>query len=328
MHFEFTGDWMPRSGNAPVFPQDIIAVGNLECAFADGDVASGKAYSSIVAHSLLDDVAKCGFSALSVANNHAYDAGEKAFDSAVETLRQGRKVQIFGTTDCPYAIFGNVFIIGCLEPCRSRGPRIFKEEDVLPLIKQLKATGSGDKSGVQPVVFVYPHWGKEGEYTRYPSPAQRKLACRWIDAGAAGVIGSHSHVPQGREYYNGRPIYYSLGNYDFRHPESSLYAGTTDRLTVSLEIGAEAVSRISETFSPDSARAAVEEASAALADWNTWRWAKAVGPFNIRKNMASWRIRLKKNFIKTFPKFIIWQFLPKVILFRVAGLFGETRSCR
>jgi poly-gamma-glutamate synthesis protein (capsule biosynthesis protein) len=36
-----------------------------------------------------------------------------------------------------------------------------------------------------------------------------------LDAGADLVIGSHPHVLQGIEYYKGKPIIYSLGNFMF-----------------------------------------------------------------------------------------------------------------
>ena len=36
-----------------------------------------------------------------------------------------------------------------------------------------------------------------------------------IDAGADAVIGTHPHVLQGMEYYRGKPIIYSLGNFCF-----------------------------------------------------------------------------------------------------------------
>ena len=38
---------------------------------------------------------------------------------------------------------------------------------------------------------------------------------QYIDAGADLVIGSHPHVLQGIEYYQGKPIVYSLGNFVF-----------------------------------------------------------------------------------------------------------------
>lgn len=48
-----------------------------------------------------------------------------------------------------------------------------------------------------------------------PQEYQRALARRYIDAGADLVIGSHPHVLQGIEYYKGKPIFYSLGNFVF-----------------------------------------------------------------------------------------------------------------
>ena len=36
-----------------------------------------------------------------------------------------------------------------------------------------------------------------------------------IDAGADAVIGAHPHILQGIEYYEGKPIIYSLGNFWF-----------------------------------------------------------------------------------------------------------------
>lgn len=62
------------------------------------------------------------------------------------------------------------------------------------------------------VVFVYTHWGEE----YVPPPEHVKLLARqFIDAGAEIVIGSHPHVIQEREFYNGKYIYYSLGNFIF-----------------------------------------------------------------------------------------------------------------
>jgi hypothetical protein len=36
-----------------------------------------------------------------------------------------------------------------------------------------------------------------------------------IDAGADAVVGAHPHITQGAEYYKGRLIVYSLGNFVF-----------------------------------------------------------------------------------------------------------------
>ena len=61
-------------------------------------------------------------------------------------------------------------------------------------------------------VVVYAHWGEEYE----PPPERVKvLAHQFVDAGAELVVGSHPHIVQEHERYNGKYIYYSLGNFVF-----------------------------------------------------------------------------------------------------------------
>lgn len=62
------------------------------------------------------------------------------------------------------------------------------------------------------VVVVYTHWGEE----YIPATERTKILARqFVDAGADIVIGSHPHVIQEHEEYNGTHIYYSLGNMIF-----------------------------------------------------------------------------------------------------------------
>lgn len=62
------------------------------------------------------------------------------------------------------------------------------------------------------VVVVYTHWGEE--YVP-ASPRVMQLARSFVDAGASIVIGSHPHIVQEHEVYNGKHVYYSLGNFIF-----------------------------------------------------------------------------------------------------------------
>lgn len=61
-------------------------------------------------------------------------------------------------------------------------------------------------------VVVYTHWGKE--YVE-ATPEMKMLAHEFVDAGADLIIGSHPHVIQATEEYQGKWIYYSLGNLIF-----------------------------------------------------------------------------------------------------------------
>jgi poly-gamma-glutamate synthesis protein (capsule biosynthesis protein) len=79
-----------------------------------------------------------------------------------------------------------------------------KEEDVLRQISAERAMGR--------MVVVYTHWGDE--YVP-PNARVRALAKRFVDAGAEIVIGSHPHVVLEKETYQGKEIYYSLGNFVF-----------------------------------------------------------------------------------------------------------------
>jgi len=57
------------------------------------------------------------------------------------------------------------------------------------------------------------HWNYELEL--YPQPAQRQLAHDLIAEGVDAIVGLHSHVAQGGELVNGKPILYGLGNWFF-----------------------------------------------------------------------------------------------------------------
>ncbi len=51
------------------------------------------------------------------------------------------------------------------------------------------------------------------EFCPWPSPQLRNFYHSLVDAGADVVHGHHAHVPQGWETYQGKPIFYGLGNF-------------------------------------------------------------------------------------------------------------------
>lgn len=65
-------------------------------------------------------------------------------------------------------------------------------------------------------VFVIVHGGHE--YYNLPSPRMQKQYRFYIDNGADVVVGHHTHCISGMEAYNGKSIYYSLGNFLFTKP--------------------------------------------------------------------------------------------------------------
>ena len=67
-------------------------------------------------------------------------------------------------------------------------------------------------AGADILIFA-PHWGTEGSYK--VTANQESFAHAAIDAGAHIVFGTHPHVLQKMEAYNGGYIFYSLGNFSF-----------------------------------------------------------------------------------------------------------------
>ena len=69
-------------------------------------------------------------------------------------------------------------------------------------------------------VIVFMHWGTK--YSTTFNAHQRHLAHVSIDAGADLVVGSHPHVIEPYEYYRGKPIIYSLGNFVFDYMDAEV----------------------------------------------------------------------------------------------------------
>ncbi len=78
-------------------------------------------------------------------------------------------------------------------------------------------------------LIVFLHYGTEEvfEVTSY----QKSMSKALIDAGADMVMGGHSHTLQPIEFYNGKPIFYSIGNLIFWHVDDDI-----DGLTVIFDI--------------------------------------------------------------------------------------------
>lgn len=70
-----------------------------------------------------------------------------------------------------------------------------------------------DAKKLADVVIVQFHWGEE--YRHEPTDFQERVAHEAIDAGADLVVGNHPHWVQPIEWYNGKLIVYSHGNFVF-----------------------------------------------------------------------------------------------------------------
>ena len=181
-----------------------------------------------------------GVDIVSLANNHTLDYGTNAFLDTLKhlsdnniayvgggvNLEEASNFQIFEVNGEKVAFLAasNVLPSVSWYATKTR-PGLFSTYDPRELIAKIT-----EASEVADHVVVYVHWGVERNVI--PEEWQRTKARQYIDAGASCVIGSHPHVLQGIEYYMGKPIIYSLG--DFIFPTSN-----KDTMTVSITFGKE-----------------------------------------------------------------------------------------
>lgn len=163
-----------------------------------------------------------GIDIVTLANNHTLDYGQDALIDTFETLNkaniqyvgagnnydEAKQLKEFKINEKNIGILAASRVIPVASWAAGTSPGVFSTYDVSGLIEEIKAADP-----VCDTVIVYVHWGVEK--SEYPEDYQRELAKAYIDAGADIVIGSHPHVLQGMEYYNGKPIVYSLGNFVF-----------------------------------------------------------------------------------------------------------------
>jgi len=225
-----------------------VWVGNFECVTADVTDKKGVAAQQFrVLPKHLEHIQH--MDVYGFANNHAMQHGGDAYNQAVGVL-EGLGSKVFGTKgarsviveheDCKIAFTGFSLRIDAW----GNEPEYWHNPEYWELGKEVRAL---PKDAYK---VVYVHWGTE--FINYPSSQQKKFAHWLIDAGFDLVIGMHPHVLQGYEVYNGKYIFYSLGNFVFDMAWEPTHYGAIVKVDFSKEqpvIGYEYV-RIGEDYFP------------------------------------------------------------------------------
>ena len=162
---------------------------------------------------------KMGFNAVTLANNHFRDYGQKGVETTISELRNNNIDYVGGghnIGDAQKTLFkefedGIVSIINICEnefsaATESRGGSM--PLDIASIYRKIiEAKQKSD------YVLVIVHGGHEGY--QFPSPRMKKLYQLFVDFGADAVVNHHQHCYSGYEYYQNRPIVYGLGNFIF-----------------------------------------------------------------------------------------------------------------
>jgi len=197
----------PVVENPPEFPDD-----SLKFAF-NPEVIKGASWSH--------------FNLFSLSNNHTPDMGKEGLEETKNWLRKygiafvgnplsGNSDNLnssFLRDNITFLAFNQIF------------PFMIKEKEMIKTIKMVKSSNPDN------FLIVSMHWGEE--YKLINSPVQQSLAHKIIEAGGDLIIGHHPHVVQNIEKYQGRLIFYSLGNFIF---DQYFSPETQEGLAVGLEI--------------------------------------------------------------------------------------------
>jgi AmmeMemoRadiSam system protein B len=190
-----------------------LVVSNLEGPITDNpSTSAGTAPGSEKNYSFTFDksVAKTLFlqniKLVSLANNHTLNFHTAGLKSTEKYLSEAG-VEYFGSPE------GNKSIIKEIDGVKIAfvaynefyGDSSTEQIKTIEEIKKLKKEAD--------LVIVFSHWGVE--YSVIPVDSVKNLAHQFVDAGADLIIGSHPHIIEPLETYNGKRIYYSLGNFIF-----------------------------------------------------------------------------------------------------------------
>ena len=77
------------------------------------------------------------------------------------------------------------------------------------------------------------------EHYQLPTPEQRKRLRYFIDWGVDAIVAHHTHCFSGYEYYNNKPIVYSLGNFIFDYKSKYQKGLWTEGMSVILSLEAD-----------------------------------------------------------------------------------------
>lgn len=201
-----------------------IFMANQEFPFSDrGSPMADKQFTFRLPTVQISVLQEIGPDIVTLANNHILDYGQEALLDTCTLLDQAGILRVGAGADLegakrPEVVEVKGKRIGFLGASRvipvgswaagASHPGVLSTYDPSILLTQIKELRPSCD-----YLVVYVHWGIERNTT--PEEYQRSLAKQYIDAGADLVVGSHPHVLQGIEYYKGKPILYSLGNFVF-----------------------------------------------------------------------------------------------------------------
>lgn len=198
---------------------------NNEFAYSDrGKPLENKMYTFRASPARASMLQEMGVDIAGLANNHVYDFGAEAMEDTFLALNQigidyvgaGRNLEeamtpVYREIDgkkIAYVAASRAEKFKMTPQATEDAAGILRCYDTELFLQEIReARAQAD------YVIAIVHWGTE--YSTELEEVQTATGREYIDAGADIVIGGHTHCLQGMEYYKGKPILYSLGNFWF-----------------------------------------------------------------------------------------------------------------
>lgn len=268
MKIVITGDYCPRDRVArafaqgdhraiealsPIFAQADYSIVNLECPIVRGGekpiIKNGPhLHADIRALEALKGV---GTSCVTLANNHFRDFGDEGVLNTLSDLSAFGIDYVGGganASDAAAVLYKEIgvetlAIINCCEHEFSIAADDLAGSNPLNPIQQYYAIQEAKQKA--DFVLVIVHGGIE--HYQLPTPRMQETYRFFIDAGADAVINHHQHCYSGYEIYEGKPIFYGLGNLFFDDPakrNSPWNEGYMVELTLGKELKSEGIKEL------------------------------------------------------------------------------------
>jgi len=216
-----------------------VTVCNFECFVSETieppELTEPNTLDFVTVPDSLQGMVMAGIDAVTMANNHAvYPFGVEAMNDTIgylndagitpfgvgQDLDEARAPWTIDINGVSIAFYGVDGVTANIDYPDSIGVQIMGDNPVAAT-----ATGGGTNplqmdqctadierlAGVHDIVLPYFHMGDQ--YKWAPVDWVVDVSRRCIDAGATAMLSSHPHATMGMEFYKGKPIFYSLGNF-------------------------------------------------------------------------------------------------------------------
>ncbi|MDD5826497.1 MAG: CapA family protein [Bacilli bacterium] len=210
-----------------ILKNSTLTIANNEFTISNrGEKMPGKYYTFRASPNNLSIYQEMGVDLVTLANNHVYDFGEKAFQDTLEALKDFQIPYVGAGKNIdeaiqPYYFIVNGYKIAFLNATRAEKliltPEatndtggVFRCYDPSLLIQQIKKVRQNSD-----IVITLLHWGKEDSSSL--EDVQVETAKQYIEAGSDLIVGTHAHTLQGIDFYQGKAIIYNLGDFIFNH---------------------------------------------------------------------------------------------------------------